>query len=292
MPLADYIEQHNRIAEAMRAVDPTIKLIAVGGVGFEGLPEGGDWAQGMLTHCADQMDLISEHIYGGSNPNLVEHARSIAMGVREFVAAHRGYRERLESLRGKDIRLALDEWNYFWGDRAEIYGEAAPRYYFKDALGVAEGLHEMFRNSDIIFMANTHPVNVHGQVKTTKTDAAMETTALVWELYRHHFGTLPLAVSGDVAPLDVAAAWSEDRQTLTIAVVNPTEHGHTLTLSLKNAQLTGAGRMWVIAHHDPMAYNEPGQPPRVAIEEKQLSGIANDLSMPPLSISLYELPVQ
>jgi len=50
--------------------------------------------------------------------------------------------------------------------------------------------------------------------------------------------------------------------------------------------------MWVIAHHDPMAYNEPGQPPRVAIEEKQLSGIANDLSMPPLSISLYELPVQ
>jgi len=28
----------------------------------------------------------------------------------------------------------------------------------------------------------------------------------------------------------------------------------------------------------------------VTIEEKQLSGIANDLSVPPLSISLYELP--
>ncbi len=290
MPLKEYIERHNRIAEAMRAVDPSIKLIAVGGIGFEGLPEGGDWSQGMLTYSADYMDLISEHIYGGSNPDLLAHVLGIAEGVRGAVEAHRGYRRQLASLEGKDIRLALDEWNYFWGDRYEIYGEAGPRYYFKDALGVAVGLHEMFRNSDMIFMANTHPVNVHGQVKTTQTDAAMETTALVWELYRHHFGTLPLTVNGDTGPLDVAAAWSEDHQTLTIAVVNPTEYEHTLALRLQNAQLRGAAQLWIVANSDPMAYNEPGQPPRVTIEEKQLSGIANDLSVPPLSISLYELP--
>ena len=165
-------------------------------------------------------------------------------------------------------------------------------YYFKDALGVARGLHEMFRNSDIIFMANTHPVNVHGQVKTTKTEAAMEATGLVWALYRHHFGTLPVAVSGDFAPLDIVAAWTEDRKTLTVAIVNPTEYEHTLTLALKNAQLTGAGRLWVIAHSDPMAYNEPAQPPQVMIEEQQLSGVSNELSVLPLSISLYELPVR
>lgn len=85
-------------------------------------------------------------------------------------------------------------------------------------------------------MANTHPVNVHGQVKTTMTDAAMEATALVRELYRHHFGTLPLTVNGDVAPLDVAAAWSEDRKTLTVAVVNPTKYEYTLALTLRNVQ--------------------------------------------------------
>ena len=54
---------------------------------------------------------------------------------------------------------------------------------------------------------------------------------------------------------------------------------------MENAQLTGAGRMWVIAHSDPMAYNEPGQPPRVVIEQKQLRSISNELSVPPLSIS-------
>ena len=33
MPLEEYIEKHNRFAEAMRAVDPSIKLVAVGASG-------------------------------------------------------------------------------------------------------------------------------------------------------------------------------------------------------------------------------------------------------------------
>ncbi len=292
MPPDAYIERHNEIAEAMRAVDPDIQLIliAVGGVEFEGLPGEENWAQSMLTHSADYMDLISEHIYGGSSPNLVEHAQSIAWGIREFVDAHRRYRRQLDTLQDKDIRLALDEWNYFWGDRYEIYGEAAPRYYFRDALGVAVGLHEMFRNSDLVFMANTHPVNVHGQVKTTRTEAATEATGLVWALYRHHFGTLPLTVAGDVTPLDVAAAWNAERTALTVAVVNPTAYTHTLTLRLQNARLSGAGRVWVIAHSDPLAYNEPGRQRRIVIEERQLPNISDALTIPPLSIALYELP--
>ena len=33
MPLEQYVQKHNRVAEAMRAVDPAIKLVAVGDVG-------------------------------------------------------------------------------------------------------------------------------------------------------------------------------------------------------------------------------------------------------------------
>ena len=51
----------------------------------------------------------------------------------------------------------------------------------------------------------------------------METTGLVLALYRQRFGTVPVAVAGDAAPLDVAAAWTEDRTALTVAVVNPTD---------------------------------------------------------------------
>lgn len=293
MPLAEYLDLHIQIAEAMRQVDPTIQIIAVGGNGFEGIPEVGDWTKSMLTRAADSMNLISEHIYPPSSADLVEHSQKIARAVQMNAEAMRRYREQLASLQGKDIRLVLDEWNYSWENRAQIYGEAGPRYFFRDALGVATGLHEMFRQSDIIFMANTHPINVHGQVKTTKTAAAIEATGLVWELYRQHFGNLPVAVSSTgLTPLDVVAAWTEDYTALTVAIVNPTSSGYTLTLQLKNAQRTGAGRMWVIAHSDPMAYNEPGRPLRVAIEERSLSDISNELSVPPLSVSLYELPAQ
>lgn len=293
MPLVEYLDLHIQIAEAMRQVDPTIQIIAVGGNGFEGIPEVGDWTKSMLTRAADSMDLISEHIYPPSSNDLVEHSQMIARSVRINAENLRNHREQLESLKGKDIRLVLDEWNYSWEDRPQIYGEAGPRYFFRDALGVAAGLHEMFRQSDIIFMANTHPINVHGQVKTTETDAAIEATGLVWELYRHHFGSLPVAVSSTNAdPLDVVAAWTEDHTALTVAIVNPTSSGYTIQLDLKNAQLTGAGRLWVIAHSDPRAYNEPGQPPRVTIEERPLSAISSELSVPPLSISLYELPAR
>ena len=63
-------------------------------------------------------------------------------------------------------------------------------------------------------------------------------------------------------------------------------------MELKGARLTGTGRLRQIAHSDPMAYNEPGKPSEVVIEEKLLHGISNKLSVLPLSIGLYELTVR
>jgi hypothetical protein len=120
----------------------------------------------------------------------------------------------------------------------------------------------------------------------------LEVTALPLIVYRHHFGTLPLTIGGNTGPLDVAAAWSSDHQFLTVAAVNPTPQSQTFNLDLKNAQITGAGRWWRIASADPLAYNEPGQPPRVVIEEGPLPGVSPALSVPPLSIILYELPAR
>jgi alpha-N-arabinofuranosidase len=188
--------------------------------------------------------------------------------------------------------VTLDEWNNGWHGRPEIYGEAAPRYFFQDALNIAMGLHEIYRNSDLIFMANTHPVNVHGHIKTTPTDAAFEVTGLAWMLYRQHFGTLPITISRETGSLDVSAAWTEDHQHLTVAVVNPTQDSYALTLDLQNAQITGAGRWWTMTATDPLDYNEPGQPPRVVIEEQPLSDASPILNVPPMNISLYELPAQ
>ncbi|MBN2138117.1 MAG: glycoside hydrolase family 127 protein [Sedimentisphaerales bacterium] len=283
MSLNHYTIKHNLFAKAMRKVYPEIKLIGVG--------EAGPWSEGMLKACADYMEAISEHFYNQEKNDLLEHVMQPSNTVRNKVNAHRDYRRRLDSLKGKDIDIALDEWNYWYG--RHVYGELGTRYFLKDALGIAAGLHEMIRNSDIIFMANyAQTVNVIGAVKTTKTDAAFATTGLVLKLYRKQFGTIPVETAGDTFPLDVAAAWTPDRKALTIAVVNATQQQQNLPMTVKGANLTGRGTVWLISHPDPMAYNEPGKEPKVVIEEKAVDGIAEKLALPPLSVSLYKLPVK
>jgi alpha-N-arabinofuranosidase len=285
MSLEHYVQKHNLFAKAMRKADPSIKLVAVG--------DTGNWSRGMLRNCADYMDLISEHFYRGEKESVIEHVWQTVDAIRSRVEAHHSYREKIESLKGKDIRIALDEWNYWHRPYVYEYGELGCRYTLKDALGVATGLHEMIRNSDMIFMANyAQTVNVIGCIKTTKTEAAFATTGLPLKLYRRHFGTLPVEISGNVEPLDVAAAWTKNRRALTIAIVNPTGRKYEIGMDLKNARLTAAGRLWVIAGSDPMAYNEPGKAPRVVIEEKLLASGLKELSVPPLSISLYRLPAR
>ncbi len=44
MPLAEYVKKHNRVVDAMRAVDPSIEPVGVGAVG--------EWSEQMLTELA------------------------------------------------------------------------------------------------------------------------------------------------------------------------------------------------------------------------------------------------
>ena len=282
MPLEEYVKKHNVFAEALRAEDPSVKLVAVGATG--------PWSEGMMQHSADHMDLISEHFYVQERPGLAAHVRQAPDRVRAKAEAHRRYRQQFDSLKGKDIRIALDEYNYWYGPH--VFGELGTRYFLKDALGIAAGLNEFARQSDIMFMANyAQTVNVIGCIKTNKTRAAFATTGLVLKLYRKRFGVVPVSVATD-RPLDVAAAWSQDRKTLTVAVVNPTMKELEIPLEVKGAKLTGAGRRWEIAGDDPMAYNEPGKVPKVEITERALSGVKDKLTVAPCSVTLYALAVE
>jgi len=147
----------------------------------------------------------------------------------------------------------MDEWNYW--SRPYEYGELGCIYRLRDALGVAAGLHEYFRNTDIIAMAHyAQTVNVIGCIN-------FATTALPLMLYRKHFGTLPVAVQTE-GNLDVMAALSKDGKTLTVGIVNPTLRPGAIRLELLGARAAGQAVRWQIAG-DPMAFNEPGKQPRV-----------------------------
>ena len=283
MPLEEYVKKHNEVARAMYKADPAAQLIAVGSVG--------KWSETMLTECSDNMNLISEHFYCTEKKDLKKHIRQIPNNIKRIANAHRNYKKTIDGLADKDIRIALDEWNYWLPEY--LYGEIGSRYYFKEALGIAAGLHEYFRNSDIIFMANyAQTVNVIGAIKTSKTAVSFAATGLPLKLYRNRFGTIPIVIGAQPEPLDVTAAWTEDRKAITIAVVNITKQKYELALDIVNARLTGKAKRWLIRHDDLMAYNEPGKEPQIVIEEKRISRMSDILNVQPQSITLYRLDVR
>jgi alpha-N-arabinofuranosidase len=271
------------VAEAIWKVDPNAKLVGVGNVG--------EWSRAMLKECSGYMNLISEHIYCKDDNDVVRHTKLLAGEIRRVADAHRKYRTDINDLTEKDIRIAMDEWNYWYGDY--IYGELGVQYHLKDALGVATGLHEYFRNSDLYFMANyAQTVNVIGAIKTTKTASAFDTTGLVLKMYRWRFGEIPVEVTGNISPLDVVTAWTSDRNTLTIGVVNPTDKAREISVEFKSVRVADKGRQWVITGDDPLVYNEPGKEPKVVISEKSVAGLSNKLSVPGYSVSVFEIAVE
>jgi alpha-N-arabinofuranosidase len=281
MPLEEYVEKHNQTAEAMRRVDPAIQLVAVGSAGR--------WSETMLRECADHMDLISEHFYCQEAPGLLAHIDQARGHIRRIVSAHREYRDAIPGLTEKDIPIAMDEWNYWYGPH--VYGELGTRYFLKDALGIACGLHEYFRNADMVFMANyAQTVNVIGAIKTTKTAAGFAATGQVLKLYRKQFGDKPVTITGDMRPLDVSAAWKGDK--LTLAVINPLEESMSFPISFDGGQSPAGGILYRISGDDPMAYNVPGEEPAVGIQSSELESFLKNMTVPGLSISLYVLDME
>lgn len=261
MKTEDFVRKHNTFADAMWAVDSSVKLIGVGNVG--------PWDEMIMANCADKMDLVSEHFYcqdwhGGG---LMTHTLQIPRFIKSISDAHRKYREEIPGLASKDIRICMDEWNYWYGPH--IYGELGTRYFLRDALGIAAGLNEFSRQSDMVFMANyAQTVNVIGCIKTNSTDATYAATGVVLKMYRDYFGTIPVELSGETRPFDVAATLNPDRRTLTLSVVNPTWEDVSFDLSVADDSFeiggkqvkTGEGAtVYTITGPDDMGYNEPGK---------------------------------
>jgi alpha-L-arabinofuranosidase len=283
MPLEEYVKKHTQMAEAIWKIDPDAKLVGVGAVG--------DWSKTMLSQCADHINLLSEHLYCRELPNVEEHIAQIAKSIHDIAQAHRHYRDSIPGLREKNIRLALDEWNYWYGDY--IYGELGVQYHQKDALGIARGLHEYFRNSDLFFMANyAQTVNVIGCIKTTKTTSGFATTGLPLVLYRNHFGSIPINLENNLPGLDISAALSPDKKKLTIAVVNSQAETKTVSFALNDLKVVNTGTKWVIENPNPEAYNEPGKEPNVKIAESAFDFKNKSMAVPGYSINMVSLDVK
>jgi alpha-N-arabinofuranosidase len=303
MQLGHYVQKHNRFARAMWEVDSTIKLIGVGNLGGRNPEHDPDqkvgWSEGMLQHCAASMNYISEHFYRGRVPwepnqpemDVLEHVSLLRHAIHERAEGHRKLQDRLGLVAERKIPIAMDEWNYWHRDY--VYGELGCVYDLQDALGVAAGLHEYFCNTDIIRMAHyAQTVNVIGCIKTTKTRAFFATTALPLMLYRQHFGTIPLKVTGDheAQNLDIASALTEGGKAITIGAMNPNSSSITLNLDIQGLDIKTAGRQWMVAGDDPRQFND-AQNDRIKIQEQGVD-IKEGWTLPAYSFGIVRLAIK
>jgi alpha-N-arabinofuranosidase len=321
MKLNQFEFKHNQFAKAMRKEDPTIQLIASGAMpdtmtgSKESLKLGtnlvppylspADWTGGLLSNCFNNIDIISEHYYNYGNTHFsLAEGRQVANDPKEPVTdwmrrpanhvrikyeEYKEYEKLLPQLVSHPKPLNIDEWAYM-GGRYPVY----PSY--------AWAFHEMFRHSDIFQMAAyTFATSL---LARNGTNVALNANGLVFKIYRDHFGCIPVAVSGnspqpkpadppggeqpvvnagsDTFPLDVAAAWAEDRQALTVAVLNPTDIDQSLKFNIASANLSGKGTLWRLA-----SVESDGQNP--GISSSPVDSIPESLILPRFSVSIYEL---
>ncbi|WBL24108.1 alpha-L-arabinofuranosidase C-terminal domain-containing protein [Zunongwangia sp. HGR-M22] len=284
MPIEDYVKKHNKVAKAMWEVDPDIDLIAVG------YP--GKWNDMMYENSAAYMTYISEHFYkqnwhaGG----LLTHVNQMPEVISAVAEEHRRARKEIPGIAEKNIKIAMDEWNYWYGPH--VYGLLGTRYFLRDALGIAAGLNEFSRQSDIYYMANyAQTVNVIGAIKTTKTDAWLEGTGLVLKLYRKEFGTQPFEFTGSPEPLDVSATLTEDGEYLTISVVNATHASQSLKLDGISESIATSGESFIISGENDMVYNDEENKERINITEADIKISENTIEIPKESAGIYKFKV-
>jgi len=99
-------------------------------------------------------------------------------------------------------------------------------------------------------------------------------------------GEQPAVNAGsDTFPLDVAAAWTTDRHTLTVVVLNPTDVDQSIQLNIKGANLAGKGTLWRLASTE-----LNGQNP--IINGLPVDSKLDKITLSHFSVNIYELPVK
>jgi alpha-N-arabinofuranosidase len=194
--------------------------------------------------------------------------------------------------------MAIDEWAYM-GTRGERV-----RGSLKENLANALVFHEMFRHTDIIAMAG-HTMGT-SCIDFNANESALNTTGLLFKLYRDHMGTVPVEVGGNsppprsegdllpkvhagspTYPLDVSAALSTDGKLLIVAIVNPTDSAQDLDLSIQGAQLHGPGRMWRLTGPN-LAATTGLDRKEVQVTETPVAEVPGTIRIAPISVEMYE----
>jgi alpha-N-arabinofuranosidase len=288
-----YARNYLRYYEAMRAVDPSLRFIAVGDNDMA-------WNRTVLKHAGAKIDYLAIHHYYGGRDAEREYANLMARPLfyERFYKQVAGAITELAP--GRDIKLIINEWNT---------SLPVPRQHsMESALYGARLMNVFERSGDLVEMtAVSDLVNgwSGGIIQASRHDVFVTPTYLVIRLYNEHLGrdrlsarvsspTFDSSVEGTQIPvLDIVATRSSDGRQLFVKAINTGRHTALKTSVTVNGASVGAeATMQTVSGDSLEAANSFRTPEAVTVRTTSIRGVPTfTVDLPPHSVSVITLPL-
>lgn len=288
-----YARNYNRYAQAMRAVDPSIKLIAVGDNDMK-------WNRTVLRAAGSNIDYLAIHHYYGRREIRNDPLNLMARPLF-FERFYRQVQQLLSELgfAGR-IKLAINEWGLDLPTERQYSMESA--LYGARLMNVFERSGEMVEMSAVSDLVNGWP---GGIIQAGRHAVFVSPVYLVNQLYNANRGDVRLASSvnsptfntagegANVPMLDATVSRTADGKTIVIKAVN-TSHTSSLltTITVQGAMPAQRAELNALAAPSLTVANNFSQPDAVSIQKKMIrSGNRFVVTLPKHSVSVIVLTV-
>jgi alpha-N-arabinofuranosidase len=307
MSAEEYVAEATRWARAIKMIDPSVKLVSCGELGWT------EWDRKVIDGLASLVELHSIHLYTGSDDYwsnvLAPHAAERAIATTSAWLARAAYTQRLS----RQPRIVYDEWNVWF---REMKGALEERYVFSDALAVGAFLNIFVRHCDWVVMANlAQMVNAIAPIVTTPDAAVVQ--PIYYPFLLHAQGHLEASVDtwvdgptvdgpaeylshwkhtfSDLGPftvVDVAATVNKERTRAAVTVVNRSEEPEPVSLIIRDAAISGAARIRTVTADPAATTGVPGvEASRLEDGTENAANGRMELVLPPTSFTLVEASI-
>jgi alpha-L-arabinofuranosidase len=286
-----YARNYRRYAQAMRAVDPSIKLIAVGDNNM-------NWNRTVLREAGQNIDYLAVHHYYGRREsrgdplNLVAHPLSFARFYRQA-------QELLSELKLADhVKLTINEWGLDLPTEQQYSIESA--LYAARLMNVFERSGEIVAMSAVSDLVNGWP---GGIIQVGRRSLFVSPIYLVNQLYAEHRGDQLLAtrVEGptfntsregtNIPYLDAVASRTADGKTVFIKAVNTSLTDTLLTsITIQGVVPAAQAELETITAPSVNVANDFSEPDAVFVQKRTIqAGAGFVVSLPKHSVSVIVL---
>ncbi|MFY9740896.1 MAG: alpha-N-arabinofuranosidase [Candidatus Sulfotelmatobacter sp.] len=305
-------------ARQMRAVDPSLKLVACGSSG-PAMPTYLEWDREVLEQCYEYVDALSLHRYvgntreetGGDSTKFLAMNLSLEQQIAETLAVCDLVRGHKRS--PKRVWLSFDEWNVWYrartGDAVNGHEQVAPHlleevYNLEDALVVGGILNSLIRNADRVKIAClAQLVNVIAPLVTDANGVLRQTIyyPYSWALQMARGNVLDLLVQsptyevsemGQVPYLDVAATLSSGDGKVSMFILNrDLDKPHSIEINWQDWAPNKGLSSNVLTGGDLKAFNTFDAPKRIVpqpADKPSISRGRSQLELPARSYTVIE----